>query len=872
MASPNVHQVTGKGGGVDPATQFALNARANVLRTALTEAGLDPKLQPKDLDKATREALEEILQQFKAQKPTDADEAAALAKLAAVLAPKSARAAKAPSAPKGNFSTQLTDQVRSSPFSKSSVKGQVGFTLSPSLQSVPIAGGKTQPHLVGEMYRRLGIDPQNVPEPIAQATMGLISDRKFNLDRDQGLLWNALLPLSAKGAASSVAGANKAQATTPVNGSAGQNGAPAATKEDLGKVANGDQAGKPTQANWLNTLTGNLAAGRKDSQKGVSKAVDEFIADAKLGEVSPADRKKLEELFAQVGKDAFVDGQLRPGKMISNAFMQLAAGAGTPEAKQGAAIGTELQKQLDLAKASGALPQEVMGQVDAAMLHAALPGIMLAAAQAKLGRKIDNPAAALGSMSMWLESLTNANGIAGPGPAGSINETPNVKGAQAGTPDRLQRAAGAYLQFVQAATAKVAPSLAGAAKDANEAFKAGRLGEAKEKLLEMERKLISGEAEVTPGAEGAMVSKAGLQSAVLKAGQAIAALGVARSAQPGAAPGKITPAVQAAAKKAFEELRVLDPSIKADSKQGKELLAALEEVYSRGAATPQDLVRNAFQHIQDKSGLDMSQSAAMIVNQLEQFGHMPGMADRARQMALGAVAKYTLNPSGFTQEYQAYAQQLASMGGDPRHIGGGAPVVGAAPQALNGLTGAQRATVGWSILNDPSLSFEDKLFLFMMYMVQFAEQDEMKKMEEINELDRREELKNRNLAKLNGQTDKLANDRKTATNEVSAAQSQLDQLKRDKAPDDKIQEATKKLEGASQRQEQARALEQQNKDAITTLKAQEAPTQADGKPAPSRDMLQMELRRLEQWRGMLMDMTRQILEERNRRIRQIWQQ
>lgn len=871
MASPNVQQVKGQRG-VDPATQFALNARDSVLKAALTAAGMDPKLQPKDLDKATRDALEEILQQFKAQKPTDADEAAALAKLAGVLAPKAARAAKAPAAPKGNFSTQLTDQVRANPFSKSSVRGQVGFTLSPSLQSVPIAGGKTQPHLVGEMYRKLGIDPQNVPEPIAQATIGLISDRKFNLERDQALLWNALLPLSGKGAAP-VAGANKAQATTPVNGSGGQNGAPAATKEDLGKVASGDQAGKPTQANWLNTLTSNLSStSRKDSQKGISKAVDEFIAEAKLGEVSPADRKKLEELFTATGKDAFVDGELKPGRMISNAFMQLAAGAGTPEAKQGAAIGTELQKQLDLAKASGALPKEAAGQVDAAMLHAALPGIMLAAAQAKLGRKIENPAAALGSMSMWLESLTNANGIAGSAPAGSINETPNVKGAKAGTPDRLERAAQVYLQFVQAATAKVAPSIAGTAKEANEAFKAGRLGEAKEKLLEIERKLISGEAEVTPGAQGALVSKAGLQSAVLKAGQAIAAVGVARSAQPGAAPGKITPAVQAAAKKAFEELRVLDPTIKADSKQGKEILAALEEVYSRGAATPQDLVRNAFQHIQDKSGLDMRQSAAMIVNQLEQFGHMPGMADRARQMALGAVAKYTLNPNGFAQEYQAYAQQLAAMGGDPRHVGGGAPVVGAPMQALHGLNNAQRATVGWSILNDPSLSFEDKLFLFMMYMVQFAEQDEMKKMEEINELDRREELKNRNLAKLNGQTEKLANDRKTATNEVSAAQSQLDQLKRDKAPDDKIQEATKKLEGASQRQEQARALEQQNKDAITTLKAQEAPAQADGKPAPSRDMLQMELRRLEQWRGMLMDMTRQILEERNRRIRQIWQQ
>ena len=203
------------------------------------------------------------------------------------------------------------------------------------------------------------------------------------------------------------------------------------------------------------------------------------------------------------------------------------------------------------------------------------------------------------------------------------------------------------------------------------------------------------------------------------------------------------------------------------------------------------------------------------------------------------------------------------MGRMPGLNFGGRPEDALNPQNLT--IQQRRAIKCGEILADPALTIEDKIFLFMMWFVSFADQEREKKMEELVMMDRdharlqraRDDLH----SQLKSQESNLDNH---ATLKAQAEETVRGLKEAGKVDSPEMKEAEAKLETYSGN---VRECEQKVKKLEFQLNA--LSRKEDSAPK-SRETLFMEIERMNQMRDKIMNMARSILENSNRNIEKVF--
>ncbi|MEE2904274.1 MAG: hypothetical protein VYC39_18240 [Myxococcota bacterium] len=262
-------------------------------------------------------------------------------------------------------------------------------------------------------------------------------------------------------------------------------------------------------------------------------------------------------------------------------------------------------------------------------------------------------------------------------------------------------------------------------------------------------------------------------------------------------------------------------------------------------------------------------------------------------------------------------------GGLPPYGGGPAmPMGGGAPGAVYGSAEQQYSTnmrclQCAMILNDPSLSMEDKIMYFLMVMAAGQDDDRMRKMREITDLEAKDAAKqqakqmrvNQRAAQKLGQTPDAKSEQaassdtqtetakaaastmsgskpKAATETKSAAASASAANTAGAAPKAQTSTADGNIAGEPQtpapggKPAKGAAAAAQNKAAGKPTKEEavqaqlEAENELQGSANPeapkSKEILMMELKRITELRSMLMQMVNEILRKSNENVRNIW--
>jgi hypothetical protein len=183
----------------------------------------------------------------------------------------------------------------------------------------------------------------------------------------------------------------------------------------------------------------------------------------------------------------------------------------------------------------------------------------------------------------------------------------------------------------------------------------------------------------------------------------------------------------------------------------------------------------------------------------------------------------------------------------------------------------QRAIKCGEILNDPSLCIEDKIFLFMMWFCAFADQEREQKMKELVQMDEREARLKKDkdetyrLLQSQVQTKKKKDvSRQQAEGEVNRIKNQMKAEPNNGALKGELDKANAKLQKAETEVNEADKAVQDLDKQHRALKRKE-----DRAPK-SREVMFMELERLNKLRDMVMNMARTMMQNADRNIEKLF--
>jgi hypothetical protein len=305
----------------------------------------------------------------------------------------------------------------------------------------------------------------------------------------------------------------------------------------------------------------------------------------------------------------------------------------------------------------------------------------------------------------------------------------------------------------------------------------------------------------------------------------------------------------------------------------KELAAVLKGVGSNDALATTGALLEAFEqkfgfkhplavYVEQLKGGQVSED---LKAQIGQFGR-----DRVGQDFIAASADpqhAMMIQQGAAQQAAMYAQAFSGMGIQlPGGVYGNVGLPGDAGNMTTAARKQTRAAVGMMILNDPSLSVEDKVMMFVLWMTIFADEDLLDKAKELAEFERKDELRQANLRQANIKMQEVGKVRGDAERALKLETERTAQVKNNPAATPEQKDAADKKLGETRKAfETARGYEVQAQQAVHMLEAPQ-----EGGPLKSRETLSMEMRQMENRRNQLMDFCRAFLEGRNRNMEKIW--
>lgn len=682
-------------------------------------------------------------------------------------------------------------------------------------------------HGVGKLLKNLGIDPKDLPQNVADMLREALGSNKS--DTLEKKTWNDLVqvlprysPKLAEASTSAVEQTSKVAQTQKTTS------APAPTpNEPMGEAPTRNQGleatapestGTGNKNNAIALLARNLSqfnkakSGSAEHAKLATKIADAFAEQAEASggkKLTAEERKKIELVLHKVleADSTAPGGELRITGVAANAFRELAA---IKEAQSGGdagvvGIAAQITSAMDkaLSAANPAKVDEILARE---------PG------KKKLADSLDELAG------FALGNLINAE-------LGRPVEEPNS--------DLLGKMTGLLGNLGGPEAKKVAKQLNAELRPGSPAARALEKGKAK---LE-----AGAQAQITPELRKSAEAE------------------LARIAQMGPPESP---------------LRSLDPK----SPEGKRVVGALAQIIG-GAKNDKEIIAKAADYFREQTGIPhprLESVKALLASGIGAGGE--GEAERVAMMKADALTQITLfaaNPEQYLAALQPHLDLAATRtpdSFDPFKVDVGQLRTGAPHQfGIAGITGsgnprdagsqraqlyAQRSAVISMVLNDPCLSIEDKIFLFMMWFAAFADEERKIKMEELAELDRMDAEKHQLLQR---NQDGLKNVQERSGQlqvEHEKAEKALTDAKAGGDPD-----AIKKAEAAVVASGK-RVVENDNKR--QQLEGDIDRLQRETQEAPkSREILLFELDRITQLRGNIMDMAKHFLEDSHRRIKEI---
>jgi len=283
-------------------------------------------------------------------------------------------------------------------------------------------------------------------------------------------------------------------------------------------------------------------------------------------------------------------------------------------------------------------------------------------------------------------------------------------------------------------------------------------------------------------------------------------------------------------------------------------IAGVEALLKRaGSMDPAAVTQAAYDIFKEKTGIDhpFKQHADQLVLD-------PQQAAQWRDQLLVKAAEAGANPKAFFDTEKANAlnmqQQLQQQGG-PNMQG---PANGGIPGFLGtGMPGdmnpmrqmelSGRQMVIGSIIHDRSLTMEDKLFFIMMYLGMFANEDVLKKAEELAALDRADEQRADTTRRAQTSLQNEQQTRGAAKKAMDDASTKFQAASNQPNATPEVKEAAKKLLDATTAAH-GRSVETERKiqNDVNTLKG-------PSNQPKSREALTMELRRMEDMKRLFQD-------------------
>lgn len=667
----------------------------------------------------------------------------------------------------------LKDQISSlklAPFSGAA--GQLPASSTPLVSKNPdntftLAGTVGGPsHGLFQLLEKLGFDPRALDANVVDRLESTVRGRGFSLGSQSSVdgLASRLLELSPNGAIRGVA-PSKLSSVSQVQTTEAQN-----VRQGVAQAPT--TTGKGTSANALNALISNRLT--PSENKTAATEAKKAAVDALLGgvEVKPEVRAELEKMLDKVLSDPTNPQQPNPGRLLSNAFVELSRASGDREWMKGAAFAHQLQAALEK------VPVEQRGAVEQNLAVMAVPLIELAA-QTKLNKltggavKLDTKASAdaLGALTKMLES----------------------RGIDA------------------------------AGLDTDKVLFEARSGKSIESQPKTKQ---TGQTQQT---------------------------------------GKVGDKPQGFDAKALAKDFVLNElAVDPKDKNAAQAMKGVEELLARaGSNEPDAVMKAAFDIFREKAGIPHPYEQHFAQMQLD-----PQQAAMLRSQIMLKAAEAAVDPQFYDKAKAALAQeaaqQAAAMGaGGMDGMGGvGAGIPGftgmGMPSDMNnpmrGMQVSERAMIGASILRDPALTIEDKLFLFMMYMGMFASQYELKKAEELAELDRAEEQRSSIIRKTQTSLQNETQTRGAAKRAAEDAKAKYETVANQPGVTPEVKEAAKREMDATGN---AFKMSMEREKALQTdLNQLKGPQQLP----KSREQLTMELRRMEDLKRLFQDMVQALLQ------------
>ena len=377
----------------------------------------------------------------------------------------------------------------------------------------------------------------------------------------------------------------------------------------------------------------------------------------------------------------------------------------------------------------------------------------------------------------------------------------------------------------------------------------------------------------------------------------------------------IPPDVKATAQHVMEAL-----NINSLDKSNAGIRKAYEQILATSKGEPEALYLAASQWLDARIGTNRAVHDQKMLEQ----GVPPGMLQTMINDRFLAIAAFERNPKEVKRNFlmnEKLAGEGANagmsgngLGGDggyrfgmPNGFGTGGLLGPGSPMDADGSKNhiyAQRSLQINAILNDPALSIEDKIFYFMMWFAAYADKEREQKMREIADLDNQSQENNLKRKELDRNLQALYQSRKVMQQTVQAAEQklrhaspkheQIKDVKKDIAkleasenPDAaKLQGLQKKLEGLEKHDrsndgdlEKAKKVLDEAKGKLMQVQVKieghskqidELQSNADS-GTKSRELLFMELERIQRFRGMLIDMANSFMRDMARRVKEIMQ-
>ncbi len=259
---------------------------------------------------------------------------------------------------------------------------------------------------------------------------------------------------------------------------------------------------------------------------------------------------------------------------------------------------------------------------------------------------------------------------------------------------------------------------------------------------------------------------------------------------------EITPHVQKLAADAMQAMGI-EPNLP----NAAPIKQAFEQIFARGES-PKDVALNCSKWLDQLCGTNNSAKDAQLLSQIEDADTLQTFCTKGLQ----SVAMAAANPEQYKLQAQQHAAAASASGNNGAGGNGGFGLDGVpggfgmpgvmglgSPADADGSKNEvylQRTIVINSILNDPSLSIEDKIFYFMMWFAAFADKEREQKMREIADLDRVDQQKKMMKDSIHREREALFQTRKELTKGLSSAEKEAD---RANPHMDKLDAAEKRL-------------------------------------------------------------------------------